>query len=51
MTVTRAEFSNGYANMYDELGRKVRSVACHSLIGYGPKGVSESWLNDCRCWS
>lgn len=39
MTVTRAEFSNGYANMYDELGRKVRSVACHSLIGYGPKGV------------
>ena len=36
MTVSRADFANGYANMYNEYGKKFHSFPCSELIGYGP---------------
>lgn len=39
MTISRADFTNGYANMYNEYGKKIHSFPCSGLIGYGPKGI------------
>lgn len=39
MTISRAEFSNGYAAVYNEFGKKIRAFPCTELVGYGPKGI------------
>ena len=39
MTVSKADFANGYANMYNEYGKKIHSFPCNGLVGYGPKGI------------
>lgn len=37
--IKRVGFVNGRADVYDAWNRKVRSIACNGLIGYGRKGV------------
>ena len=39
MTLSRADFANGYANMYNEFGKKIHSFPCSRLVGYGPNGI------------
>ena len=39
MTISKAEFANGYANVYNEFGQKVHAFPCNALIGYGAKGI------------
>ena len=39
MTIKRVEFVNGRADVYDAWDRKVRSIACNELVGYGRKGI------------
>lgn len=39
MTISRVLFENGRADVYDAWDRKVRSIACSGLVGYGQKGL------------
>ena len=39
MTISSADFTDGYANMYNEYGKKIHSFPCSRLVGYGPKGI------------
>ncbi|HBJ59376.1 MAG TPA: hypothetical protein DDY72_02730 [Verrucomicrobia bacterium] len=39
MNISRADFEKGRANVYDEIGRKVRSFPCDALVGWGRKGI------------
>ena len=39
MDIKRVEFVCGRADVYDAWDRKVRSIACSGLVGYGPKGL------------
>ncbi len=39
MTISRVDFANGYASVYNEFGKKVRAIPCTGLVGYGPKGA------------
>lgn len=41
MTIKRVEYSHGRADVYDAWDRKVRSIACSGLVGYGRKGLVE----------
>lgn len=39
MDIKRVEFVGGRADVYDAWNRKVRSIACSGLVGYGRNGV------------
>lgn len=39
MTVSRAEWANGRALVYNEFGVCYHQFPCKKLIGYGPKGI------------
>lgn len=39
MDIKRVEFVCGRADVYDAWDRKVRSIACSGLVGYGRKGL------------
>lgn len=39
MDIKRVEYSHGRAEVYDAWNRKVRSIACSGLVGYGRKGL------------
>lgn len=36
--VARAEYSNGYADVYDARGVVLAHMRCDGLVGYGPEG-------------
>ena len=39
MDIKRVEYSHGRAEVYDAWNRKVRSIVCSGLVGYGRKGL------------
>lgn len=39
MDIKRVEYFHGRADVYDAWDRKVRSIACSGLVGYGRKGL------------
>ena len=39
MDIKRVEYTHGRADVYDAWDRKVRSIACSGLVGYGQKGL------------
>ena len=39
MEIKTVTYSRGRADVYDARDRKVRSIACSGLVGYGPKGL------------
>lgn len=39
MEIKNVTYSRGRADVYDTWDRKVRSIACSGLVGYGRKGI------------
>lgn len=39
MDIKRVEYAHSRADVYDAWDRKVRSIACSGLVGYGRKGL------------
>ena len=39
MTISRADFANGYANIYNEYGKNILRFPCTGLVGWGKKGI------------